>query len=424
MLVPQNNGSRCRVGLPVLVWQDRRAPPSHQVRRHAHRRTRLGREGCPELHHFHILRRLQESNRSRSQTCGGLGALNREGHRNLNDCVHELLLRSLHNLDDWHRSKVAAGGVRRTVTGFVFGLVNACNSSPTSPRKEPHCGRLTRRRKAAARALSCLIRVFSSLLRRAQGPRCGPQAHQQVGAASHHGTPQHVYKHHSYRNWATTATDNVLPPYSPTALRTYHRSEGREKLALERQGDSPTKKGVALVEIQLRTLHSRKILKTTWYVPSNQIMDVTWQGGLFGECSSCCKEDQTGLSMLLLLLFLPVSGLLILSSFPPMPRFFEFSFPSSVYCFARCLVFRNFISTLRPFLLNLAAAICHSAPHHSQVINASPDYLPAYFPIKWFYSDLWLSLILSFVCIVFLLPFDVRQSISNSSVVVVLGAEI
>ena len=44
----------------------------------------------------------------------------------------------------------ARAGACRKVSGFVFGLVNAFNSSATSPKKEVHCGRLTCRKNAPA----------------------------------------------------------------------------------------------------------------------------------------------------------------------------------------------------------------------------------------------------------------------------------
>ena len=110
-------------------------------------------------------------------------------------------------------AEVYTGGAeaRRTVSGFVFGLVNAFNSSATLPRKDALCRRLTCRRKAAAvskaRRRRESLRLphprFSSVLRRARGLRCGFQAHQQVGVVSHHGTPERVHKHHSLRQVST-----------------------------------------------------------------------------------------------------------------------------------------------------------------------------------------------------------------------------
>ena len=68
-----------------------------------HHHTRRIDHGRRHTHPFHCLRKLHWPNGSRSQTHGGLGALNSEGHWSLNDCVNELHLRRLHNMDDWHR---------------------------------------------------------------------------------------------------------------------------------------------------------------------------------------------------------------------------------------------------------------------------------------------------------------------------------
>ena len=104
--------------------QQGRAPPSHQ----AHR-PRASPHAEEELIRQRGMVRSQPVSASfngrtgsRSQTRGGLGALNSEGHWSLNDCVNELHLRRLHNMDDCTGSSRWSGAGAAVAAKVVAGV--------------------------------------------------------------------------------------------------------------------------------------------------------------------------------------------------------------------------------------------------------------------------------------------------------------
>ena len=165
-------------GVKLHVLRHHRRRCNHGSR-HRHGRIRFGRERWRQPCHVDDLRRLHWANRSSAQTHGGLGTLcfARPAHEEpaqrgqLAQVVPEGLLpvrvprtrsqvRKPRTRSQVRMPRIrslvlmlcipAGAGACRRVSGFVLGLVNAFNSSATSPRKEAHCGRLTCRRNAAA----------------------------------------------------------------------------------------------------------------------------------------------------------------------------------------------------------------------------------------------------------------------------------